>query len=229
MNSSKRLVTAFLLTNIFCLCVVSATYSQSAGKVFGSITDEFHSRISNAQVTLYSLDRILTVAVDREGHFQFDNVPAGSYELEAVAGGFKTLTRHLEVAGAAASRSVPLDISLRIGNTDGCWNGDAVSYGSANGTVRGRLNGTVVEINDRKLPIANAHVVLFNADVKVSEQQTNERGEFDFNSVAPGRYLIVVTHPLYQELRSSVFWVTRENWTRLTLDPIHVGKIRVCE
>src|SRR4051794_40152693 len=120
MNSSNRLVTALLLTNIFCLCIVSSTHSQSAGKVVGSITDEEHRRISNAQVTLYSLDRILTVPVDREGRFQFDNVPAGSYELEAVAGGFRTVTRHLEVA---ASHSVPLDISLRIGNTDGCWNG----------------------------------------------------------------------------------------------------------
>ena len=229
MNSSKRFV-VLLLTSIVCLCAVSSTDSQSAVKVAGSVNDEAHAPITRAQVTLYSLDRILRAGVDSEGRFRFDNVPPGVYEFEASAGAFKTVTRHLEVPGQT-SDPISLDILLPIAGTDGdCWNGDSVSYGSANGTVRGRLNGTVVEINGQsKVPVANADVALFKSDLKITERQTNERGEFDFKTVLPGRYLIVVTHPSYRELRSRTFWVSRENWTRITFDPIPLGKIRVCQ
>jgi hypothetical protein len=220
------------------LCVLSSTHSQSSLKVTVSITAEGNGFIRDtyvirdAHVTLYSLDRILQATVDSEGHFRFDQVPAGVYELEVIRGGYKTVTRNLNVADQAADQPIFLKIQLRMAATGvDCYNGDSVFYDPPSATAGATLTGMVVEIkNDRsKAPITNAHVALFSADVKVSEQQTDQRGEFDFKSVAPGRYLIAVTHPRYRELRSSVFWVARENRTRITLDPIPADKIRVCE
>ena len=150
--------------------------------------------------------------------------------MEAVRRGFKTVTRHLDLADQPADQPIFLKIQLLLAATDvDCGNGDSVFYDPPSATAGAKLNGMVVEINDKsKAPITNAHVELFRADVKISEQQTDARGEFDFKSVAPGRYLIVVTHPRYREFRSSVFWVARENRTRITIDPIPAGWIRVC-
>ncbi|HEX3084162.1 MAG TPA: carboxypeptidase-like regulatory domain-containing protein [Pyrinomonadaceae bacterium] len=218
------------------LCVLSSTHSQSSLNVTVSITDLGDGFIRDAfiirdaRVTLYSLDRILQATVDSEGHYRFDQVPAGVYELEVARGGYKTVTRNLNVADQPADQPIFLKIQMRIANAD-CYNGDSVFYDPPSATAGATVNGTVVEIkNDRsKALITNAQVALFSADVKVSEQQTDQRGAFDFKSVAPGRYLIVVTHPRYRELRSSVFWVARENRTRITLEPIPADKIRVCE
>jgi Carboxypeptidase regulatory-like domain len=44
---------------------------------------------------------------------------------------------------------------------------------------------------------------------------SNEKGEFQFDGLPPGKYTLKVSHQEYSDLDRIDFWVTRENLTRL--------------
>jgi hypothetical protein len=135
----------------------------------------------------------------------------------------------IKLPARAGEQPTELKIAMPVLPTDvDCWSHGLISYESAAG-AGATLGGLVVDYDGKsKIPIANATVSLFRSETKISEQQTNERGEFDFKSIAPGQYLVVVTHPHYRDFRSRSFWVARQNQTRVTLDPIPADKLRVC-
>ena len=80
------------------------------------------------------------------------------------------------------------------------------------------------------MPVAGATLELFDVSgARVAQQQTNERGEFEFKQTAPGRYQIAFQHPGYQDTKSTNFWVARENATHITMQAVQKGKVVVCQ
>ncbi len=85
--------------------ILTATQAQDTGKVKGVVSvtvvgiigDQASAPIPGAQVSLYSLDRILQTTSDSSGHFEFEAVPAGAYEFEVFAPNFKPYSRTIVV------------------------------------------------------------------------------------------------------------------------------------
>src|SRR4051812_42147629 len=87
---SKRLI--ILLAAIWCGSIANSGFAQATFKAAGSVTDESGAPIGGARASLYSTDRILQTSSDTAGHFQFDRVPFGSYQLEVALPSYKTIT-----------------------------------------------------------------------------------------------------------------------------------------
>lgn len=212
----------------------SSAFGQTTLKASGSVIDEFGTPLKKAQVSLYSPDRILQTTSDAAGHFQFDRVPLGVYELEVATSPFKTKKIDaIRVTAATRNEDLQFNFALPIGDLNAnCGRRDTVSYGPAKAEERNSIVGTVnAEPRLGSSPVvANARVsLLSDQGAKVGEQITNERGEFQFQPTVPGRYVIEMSHPSYNLLRSTVFWTARENRTYLKLDPVPSGWIIACQ
>ena len=231
LETSKH--TFILLGLILMGSIASSALAQTTLKTSGSVTDEFGVPLNKAQISLYSPDRILQTTSDAAGHFQFDRVPFGVYELEVAEPSFKTNTIDaIRVTAATRSEDLQFNMALKIGDVNApCLRHDSVSYGLAKAEEGNSIIGTVFRFPQReKVPVANARVSLLSSQgEKLDEQITNERGEFQFKPTVPGRYLIEMKHPSFNLLRSTVFWTARENRTFLTFDPIPNGMMVVCQ
>src|SRR5215475_12208392 len=232
MNLPERSKTAIFLATLMLLGSNAILASAQAPiRINGSVTDSFSAPIHGAQVSLYSLERILQTSSDASGRFQFNNVPTGVYEFEVTAQGFQTMTRPaLKVTdltyGETANKPSDLSVTLKIASSGTqCVPFDSVVYGAKKVNDTTVLSGVVVarEANTR-MPIPNAQVFLFKMDLVMGAQRTNEQGDFQFNSVIPGRYSILLRHPAYNEQKSNLFWVASENTTHVTLEPVPLNK-----
>jgi hypothetical protein len=214
-------------------------------KVVGIIGDQTSALVPGAHVSLYSLDRILQTTSDSSGYFEFEAVAAGTYEFEVLASGFKRYSKTIvvdRVRAATQEKPVNQRAIMEISPADSARNIIAVDLAMA---VQGpclparaiyeprKPNGSAVAgvvIDYPKTPVMRATVQLFDAKgAPLAQQQTDEHGEFQFKQTAPGHYYMTLQHPAFNEMKSSEFWVARENTTRVTLDPIPLGKIRVCQ
>ena len=227
--------------------------AQSAWRAVGSVTDQQSAPIRDARISLYSVDRVLQTTSDSSGHFQFDPLPFGTYQMEVVAPGFALfvidpLPVTEPMRTAAGDKPLEFTITMQIGPTGNhvvviplsqstvdpgadCAHRDSVSYKRARTNEGGTLGGVVVRAKPSvESPIAHVRVLLIDIKgAQVAEQQTNERGEFQFKSIPAGRYSLEVRHTEYNNLKSRVFWIARENQTYITLAPVRVGMIVVCE
>ena len=235
MNLPEKSITILLTTLILFGANAISIRGQTPIKINGSVTSDLSNPIQEARLSLYSLDRVLQTRSDAWGHFQFDNVPPGIYQLEVTANGYKTFTRSdLNVAdlerSASGNKSSGLNVMMRIAPTDiDCGLFDTVVYDGGRGNQSAALNGVVVPYDPgSKQPFANVDVFLLRMDLVMGEQRTNDRGEFHFHSIVPGRYTIVIRHPGYWELRTKTFWVARENATHITLRLLPLNQMVAC-
>ena len=91
------------------------------------------------------------------------------------------------------------------------------------------VSGIVIEIYPKQ-PVAHATVRLSDAiGAPVAEQQTNERGEFQFKQVPPGRYQILFQRAGYKDVGWGDFWVARENQTFITIQAEQSNKKVLCK
>src|SRR5207248_3351947 len=140
------------------------------------------------------------------GRFEFDAVPNGKYEFEVLAPGFSRFTKPIvSVAGSiqtakqnqrmyltarmeiAPTGSPVVMAATEIAPPGSCGHPESVTYGP-----RKRSDDTLAGIvinRYPKMPIAGATLQLLDASgAQIAQQQTNERGEFQFKQIAPGRY-----------------------------------------
>lgn len=110
-----------------------------------------------------------------------------------------------------------------------CGPSDSVTYGPRKAREANALAGIVID-RYPKMAVPRATLQLFDAaGALIAQQQTNERGEFQFKQTAPGRYHILFQHPGYRNMEFREFWVARENQTYITLQAVQLGKIVVCQ
>ena len=217
--------------------------AQSPVKVIGLVVDPNSAPIPAALIRLYSFDRILQTTSASSGHFQFDALPPGAYELEVMAPGFKITTRRIDVTGMTKGKPLVLTITMNIGEIGSahpepvpaeklyvsCGRAESVSYQPRKRGHDQGLSGFVID-GRSKARISAATVQLFDAsNSQVAQQRTNDRGEFYFKQILPGRYRIVFQHPAYNDMKSSRdFWVARENRTYIELEAGPEGMFAVC-
>jgi hypothetical protein len=171
--------------------------------------------VSDASITLFSLEKVREARTDRLGQFAFFDLPHGIYELEVKHPGFKTVS-----LGSINVSAVPvpqISTTLQLVNP-GC--GDfqpTLSYPERSGKVN--LTGTVKDSSAGFVKSAILTLTLLGSS-RGSSATTNENGEFQFTDLAPGKYTLKVTHRGYFEVVVTEFWVTPKNLTTLT--PIYV-------
>ena len=116
-----------------------------------------------------------------------------------------------------------------VAPTGSCGPSDSVIYGPRKTRDADALAGIVID-RYPKMAVPRATLQLFDAaGALIAQQQTNQRGEFQFKQTAPGRYHILFQHPGYRDMEFREFWVARENQTYITLQAVQLGKIVVCQ
>jgi hypothetical protein len=243
--ASKTIISFFSL--ILIISIVASTSGQEAVRLTGSVTDQLSVPIVGANIRLYSLDRILETTSDSSGHFIFDAAPPGKYEFEVLAQGFRRFTKPdvSVVRSMKTAKQDQLDLTIRmevaptgspivmaatdVAPAGSCGDPESVTYAPRKRSDDDTLAGIVINLYP-KMPIAGATVRLLDAaGAQRAQQQTNERGEFQFKQIAPGRYHIAFQHPGYNSTKSFEFWIARENATYLKMQAVQLGKFVVCQ
>jgi len=113
MRTPMRSFFSFLSVFLFSV-VFSALYAQSnSGHIGGVVTDPSGAVVPGATVSIenpvskYSR----TATTDKEGHFQFPNLPFNPYHLTVVMPGFGSVAQDVDVASVVP---VNLNISLQV-------------------------------------------------------------------------------------------------------------------
>lgn len=242
---ARTKVTFSFVSLIWIITIAGSTQGQESIKLSGSVSDRLSAPIPGARISLYSLDRILQTTSDASGRFRFDSVPAGKYEFEVLAPGFKRNTQPLfvtdrmsqgkpmeftfvmEIAPTGSPRVI-IPASPLAAPAGSCGRPDLVTYYPRKTSADAPLSGFVEQ--HTKLRVGFATVRLFDATgVQIAQQQTNERGEFQFNQTAPGRYYLEVEHATYNKLQSGEFRIARENTTEMKMMLVPLGRFVVCQ
>jgi len=234
MSKSRRRVHPCLECNLrfsalllICLLTIPLGRSQSFGTLRGVTTDQFNAVISDTLVGLYSTDRVLQTKTDKNGRFEFTNEPSGTYELNAFQPGFQT--RKIDSVQIPENDATEISIRLLIASQPSdCGRGSAPTYDKMAvgqpaliGVVRNNAGGPLAAFKIRLLKTGSIRVV--------ASRPSNEKGEFQFRDVEPGQYFVRASHKGKWQAQSETFWITRENITRIVLDPVKRGTIILCQ
>ncbi|HEV2668329.1 MAG TPA: carboxypeptidase-like regulatory domain-containing protein, partial [Blastocatellia bacterium] len=115
--NSVRLACLAILFAFTVGCVGSLALAQSAvtGAVGGTATDPNNAAVSNASVTLRSMDtnKTETATTDSEGRFRFTNLQPGAYAITITATGFAEFK--LEQLAVEVGRLSNVEAVLRVG------------------------------------------------------------------------------------------------------------------
>ena len=177
---SGSLLLAFLLLS----ARTAHGQAQNTGTVGGNVVDSTHSVIPSATVTLTSEDRgnVYTVTSNAAGEFTFNDIPTGSYTLQATANGFSTFVSHHVVLDS--DTRLRIDATLAPGATSEHVdvNADALAVDTQSATIGVVLDNALVE----NLPIDGNNVVAMAAllpgvtDVNAPTTFTDENGGATF-------------------------------------------------
>jgi protocatechuate 3,4-dioxygenase beta subunit len=84
-----------------------------------------------------------------------------------------------------------------------------------------KLAGNIADISSSTGPVKNATLTATHKETGTTYVvKSNEKGEFQFDSLEPGKYTLKVSHQEYSEMAGIDFWVNRENLTRLPTIPM---------
>ena len=207
-----------------CFLFVPAARGQLAGRVSGMVVDASGGVIPRASVTLFSDDSIRAGTADQNGRFDFDNLPQGLMNLEVSSPGFKTrIMTNVQGGGFG-----PFEIVLQVGSCPQCltvttlcptWT-PTVPIAPPKVSYEDRVNDVNVAGKVRDpwgAPFAQAAVTLANhASGTGYVTIANDKGEFQFRDVEPGRYELKATRDNYsQRVAAAAFLVARKNLTRI--------------
>jgi hypothetical protein len=108
-------------------------------------------------------------------------------------------------------RQVSIEVRL---STSECFPEIRASYeGRSNKT---NLAGKLAEYSSSASPVKNATITATQIETGTTHvASSNEKGEFQFETLGAGKYTLKVSHKEYSDLAGIDFWVTRENLTRL--------------
>jgi uncharacterized surface anchored protein len=216
---------------LFCVLLAGAPIigGQTVVAVSGKVLDPSGAGISGAFVILQSLDRVLSVRTDQNGEFKFASVPPGKYTLETSATGF--IAKTIEAVEIIRKTVRPLMITLNIRSMS--CGADMLYSVSYEEPVQGSaaLIGIVRILDEHRSPLAMAKLALSKErEIRVlAEQTTNDKGEFQFSDLKPGKYVLRASREGYTYLSGISIWITRENRTRLTIEMYEKGRVFVCQ
>ena len=196
----------FLLV-AFQLCV----YGQSTAQIKGVIRGPQSAVMAGVTVNLLSAERARTTKSDDSGKFEFSDLPLSTYELQVRQAGFKPVPVQEISFSEPAVRQISIVLQLAASE---CFPKIQAAYEDR--TDRTNLAGKIAEYSSSAGPVKNATLTVAHVETGATHVvNSNEKGDFQFVSLEPGKYTLKVSHQEYSELAGIDFWVTRENLTRL--------------
>jgi len=217
----------------FCMPASGAARSDAeALSLRGTIRDQGQGTVSGVTVQLFSEELILETRTNEQGDFTFSRVPAGDYRLEAYRAGFDVLA--IPKISITDQQPSPLALTLKIAPTSNCGGQERPSFLKATGDVQiaGKVQGWSAGPNlaePGSALAADIFVTRENQTEILQKARANEKGEFQFKGLAPGRYVLRAWHAGYYDLRAEPFQVTRANITFLRLLMHREGMILLCQ
>ncbi|HLH37692.1 MAG TPA: carboxypeptidase regulatory-like domain-containing protein [Bryobacteraceae bacterium] len=137
--------------SVFFALLVPSLRAQNEGAISGTVQDSTGAVLPNATVKLTNHEQgtVRTAQTNPAGVYQFTFLPAGTYDLEVSATGFKTQTRtSISLAVAQNSR---YDISLEVGNVS--ENVTVSAEAAAVNTESGEVGGVVDNRKVTEMPL----------------------------------------------------------------------------
>lgn len=210
-------------------CAGHAAASQARTTIRGVVKDyPLKLGLPGATIYLYSEDRIRQGKSDSEGRFELADVPPGTYELQVRLRGFKTIiVERVKVENADVG---PLQFFLHIDVNGECGKMFEHSYDDVKPQSGGRIAVLVRDTMDPYPPMPGANILLSKPGetVVVAKGRSNEKGEFEFKNVAPGKYVVKVSLEGYNDTTTASLWVSRENLTKTTIHMLRTGFLIAC-
>jgi len=196
---------------------------------------KYNVPIANAIVTLYSEDRVRRGKTDKNGVFDFTDLPAKYYELKISAPSYMTVF----FPNTQISSQKPTELLIAVDFwhassadpklcqpetiTPSSVPSEHVSYEDR--TSRTSITGLLYDDWNHRVVIG-AKVSLLNTeriDQVVTTVTSDDSGAFQFDDVKPGKYALSITGEGYYPAPPFLpFWVTYENVARIgriDLDP----------
>ncbi len=138
-----------VLSGLFLFALIS--FAQNEGAISGTVQDSSGAVLPSATVKLTNHEQgtVRTATTNQSGVYQFTFLPAGTYDLEVTAQGFKTQTRpNLPLAVAQNTR---VDVSLEIGNVN--ENVTVIADAAVVNTESGEVGGVVDNTKVSEMPL----------------------------------------------------------------------------
>lgn len=234
-----------ILTLLVCLALSPPvlTRAQSGVRLKGVILDKSGTVITGTSVYLYSKRKTAQTTSDETGSFEFTDLPAGTYRLEAKHDGFETLIvqpLHIKTGDAEGLR---LTVTLDVAVMGGCGELSSVSYKEREigavplmGFIQPRPPAPEPEeiwlpkVTWPYIPFSQATIELlkFNSSKVVATTHPDARGNFEFNGITNGEYILRAKYQGYYDNVSVKFQVTSEDVSEVTMHMQPLGEITVC-
>jgi hypothetical protein len=218
---------SILCVSLLAFGLSADAHGQFGTAVYGRITDQQGAAIPEATVSLYTPELVFQTESDEDGKFEIRDVGTGTFDLEARARGFRPkLIEGLQVTANGGER-VSIELSIAY-VPEHCGVFHTVSYTKAT-PGKTHLSGVVGEGSGAS-PIADSEVWVRKAGQtdSVAATRTNEKGEFEFGDLEPGRYTLGASRSGYETINTQTFWVTRENQTRISVQMTKAGFFILC-
>jgi len=201
----------FFFSNSFFLVFPSCMYCQSTAQIKGVIRGPQSAVMVGITVSLLSVERARTTKTDESGKFEFLDLPLSTYELQVRQPGVKPVPVQEIPFSEPSVRQISIVLQLAAPE---CFPKIQAVYEDR--TDKTSLAGKVAEYSSSASPVKNATLTATHIKTGATHVvNSNEKGNFQFVSLEPGKYTLKVSHQEYSELAGIDFWVTRENLTRL--------------
>jgi len=165
----------------------------------GTITNTQGNAIQDVLITVQSLSD----TSDSSGSYSLDFLE-GEITITVTKSGYQTHTETITI-----SQDTTLDITLIesiIGNT-----------------IKGTITG---ETDTTPSPLLGAKVTLKRGNIQISEIQTDNQGNYQFNSIDQGTYQLIVSKETYLQKTEEIDLTSQELIKDITLERKPVGTIK---
>ena len=198
-------------SNAFLVVFPSCAYSQSTAQIKGVIRGPQSAVMAGVTLNLLSVERARTTKTDESGKFEFLDLPLSTYELQVNQAGVKPVPAQEISFSEPTVRHVSIVLQLAASE---CFPKIQAAYEDR--IDRTNLAGKIAEYSPSASPVKDATLTVTHIVTGATHVvNSNERGDFQFVSLEPGKYTLKVSHQEYSELAGIDFWVTRGNLTRL--------------
>jgi hypothetical protein len=194
-------------------------YSQAGVTLSGNVTDQTGGIISGALVRLYSIKGLSEIRAASDAKFAFSTLTPGKYELEVTSRGFKSVAKNIEISDKTPAF---LSIVLQVGEGGHCTamglGGPGESKFSAGVDISYVKRIDMVDVrgivrDDLGSALAGVTVKLKGTG-PFSTSVSNGKGEFEFSSVEPGKYILTSSQAGFYDI-SRYLWIMQENLSKV--------------
>ncbi|MCF6137924.1 carboxypeptidase regulatory-like domain-containing protein [Pseudalkalibacillus berkeleyi] len=170
---------------------VNVTLTPEPGAIIGTITDTSGNALPNVSITIVDDTGFIvgTVLTDTNGNYEFNGLAPGNYTVTSIAEGFQSRSTGAIVQ---SNETTVVDQSL-VSNP-----------GTISGSITPVVNDTLVTLSTSDgIPIAST--------------LADTNGDFQFNNLQPGQYILTASAPNYQTSTVGASVVSDET-TSVTLE-----------